>query len=163
MIANKDEALIRAIRNHCCSGNGKNVTLEELSVTQNGEYTPDSGKAYSKVSVNVSDGGSGKVNMNDIILADDLLEKCKALDFSGVPSVTTDWTFSDICVQDSCGVLQSAFEDSDKIAGSFGIESSEKNMEFDGRQAIRITDEENSTSYIIAYNNGKYIVSKPRL
>lgn len=115
MIANKDEALIRAIRNHCCSGKGKGVTLEELSVTQNGEYTPDSGKAYSKVSVNVSGGGSGKVNINDIILADDLLEKCQGLEYgdSGrYRKCTTDtgWTFSDICVQDSCGVLQNAFE-----------------------------------------------------
>lgn len=35
---------------------GKVVTTEELSVTENGEYTADAGKAYSKVTVDVSGG-----------------------------------------------------------------------------------------------------------
>lgn len=74
-------------------------------------------------------GGSGTFNMNDIILADDLLEKCEALDFSGDNTVVTDWTFSDICTQDSYGVLQSAFEDSvvnQSYIKGFSVEIPEK-------------------------------------
>lgn len=36
------------------SGSGSNVELLTLNVTENGEYTPDKGKAYNKVNVNVS-------------------------------------------------------------------------------------------------------------
>ena len=39
-------------------GGGSSVTVEPLSVTQNGTYTAPSGKAYSPVSVNVSGGSS---------------------------------------------------------------------------------------------------------
>lgn len=35
---------------------GEVVTTEELPVTENGEYTADAGKAYSKVTVNVDSG-----------------------------------------------------------------------------------------------------------
>ena len=37
---------------------GSDITVESLSVTQNGTYTAPTGKAYSPVSVNVSGGGS---------------------------------------------------------------------------------------------------------
>ena len=60
------------------------------------------------------EGGSGEeFNVNDIILAPDLGEKCAALTFSdGLEGYCeTDWTFEDICTQDSCGMLQKAFED----------------------------------------------------
>lgn len=36
------------------SGSGSNVELLTLNVTENGEYTPDEGKAYNKVNVDVS-------------------------------------------------------------------------------------------------------------
>lgn len=36
---------------------GSGLQLEELNVTANGVYTPDTGKAYNKVNVNVSGGG----------------------------------------------------------------------------------------------------------
>lgn len=39
-------------------GGGSSVTVEELSVTQNGTYTAPTGKAYSPVNVNVSGGSS---------------------------------------------------------------------------------------------------------
>lgn len=99
-------------------------------------------------------GGSGKVNIDDIILADDLLEKCRALDFSGGNEVVTDWTFSDICVQDSYGVLQAALEDyegSGPYAKGFGVY--DENIS-DG--TIQIDDED--IIYAIFYNEGKYKV-----
>ena len=40
-------------------GGGGSVTVEPLSVTQNGTYTASSGTAYSPVTVNVSGGGGG--------------------------------------------------------------------------------------------------------
>ena len=40
---------------------GGDVTVEALSVTQNGTYTAPTGKAYSPVTVNVSGGGGGGV------------------------------------------------------------------------------------------------------
>lgn len=39
-------------------GGGESITVEPLSVTQNGTYTAPSGKAYSPVTVNVSGGGT---------------------------------------------------------------------------------------------------------
>ena len=45
---------------------GGSVTVESLSVTQNGTYTAPTGKAYSPVTVNVSGGGGGG-NMSDPI------------------------------------------------------------------------------------------------
>ncbi|MBP5582035.1 MAG: leucine-rich repeat domain-containing protein, partial [Ruminococcus sp.] len=39
------------------SGGGGDITVESLSVTQNGTYTAPTGKAYSPISVNVSGGG----------------------------------------------------------------------------------------------------------
>lgn len=53
----------------------------------------------------------GSFNIDDIILADDLLEKCQALGLEEDQSVDVDWKFSDICTQDSYGMLQAAFED----------------------------------------------------
>lgn len=40
-------------------GGGGDITVEALSVTQNGTYTAPAGKAYSPVTVNVSGGGGG--------------------------------------------------------------------------------------------------------
>ena len=42
---------------------GGSVTVEALSVTQNGTYTAPTGKAYSPVTVNVSGGGGGASNV----------------------------------------------------------------------------------------------------
>lgn len=98
----------KSISTDAGSGSGSNVELLTLNVTENGEYTPDKGKAYNKVNVNVQ--GGGTFNINDIILADDLLEKCQALGLEAGDSIDTDWTFEDICTQDSCGILQYAFE-----------------------------------------------------
>lgn len=109
MIKNKNTDLIRAIKHHGCAGGSGNVTLETLSVTENGEYNSQKGKAWNKVNVNVQ--GGGTFNINDIILADDLLEKCQALGLQKGEGIDTDWTFEDICTQDSCGILQAAFED----------------------------------------------------
>lgn len=41
-------------------GGGGDITVEALSVTQNGTYTAPTGKAYSPVTVNVSGGGGGE-------------------------------------------------------------------------------------------------------
>lgn len=109
MIKNKNTDLIRAIKHHGCTGGSGDVTLETLSVTENGEYNSQKGKAWNKVNVTVQ--GGGTFNINDIILADDLLEKCQALGLGSGDNVDTDWTFEDICTQDSCGMLQAAFED----------------------------------------------------
>lgn len=46
---------------------GSSVTVEALSVTQNGTYTAPTGKAYSPVTVNVSGGGGGGGDMSDPI------------------------------------------------------------------------------------------------
>ena len=46
---------------------GSSVTVESLSVTQNGTYTAPTGKAYSPVTVNVSGGGGGGGDMSDPI------------------------------------------------------------------------------------------------
>lgn len=43
------------------TGGGGNITVEALSVTQNGTYTAPTGKAYSPVTVNVSGGGGGGI------------------------------------------------------------------------------------------------------
>ena len=43
------------------------ITVESLSVTQNGTYTAPTGKAYSPVTVNVSGGGGGGGDMSDPI------------------------------------------------------------------------------------------------
>jgi len=113
MIRNKNADIIRAIKEKKCC---KDVVLESLKVTENDTYTAEKGKAWNEVTVNVESGGGGGVfNIDDIILADDLLEKCRALEYGGsgrYRKCTTDtgWTFSDICIQDSCGVLQNAFE-----------------------------------------------------
>lgn len=45
------------------SGGGGGITVEALSVTQNGTYTAPTGKAYSPVTVNVSGGGGGASNV----------------------------------------------------------------------------------------------------
>lgn len=42
---------------YCEEGGGGDVTVEALSVTENGTYTAPTGKAYSPVMVNVSGGG----------------------------------------------------------------------------------------------------------
>ena len=44
---------------HLSDEEGTHVTVESLSVTQNGTYTAPTGKAYSPVSVSVSGGGGG--------------------------------------------------------------------------------------------------------
>ena len=48
---------------------GGNISVESLSVTQNGTYTAPTGKAYSPVSVNVS-GGGGSVEAKDVNFID---------------------------------------------------------------------------------------------
>lgn len=106
MIGNKNADIIRAIKNKKCC---KDVVLESLSVTENNTYTAEEGKAWNEVNVNVQ--GGSTFNVNDIILADDLLEKCQALQLEAGNNVDTDWTFEDICTKDSCGILQAAFED----------------------------------------------------
>ena len=116
MIRNKDADIIRAIKNSACKCDGdetpSSVVLEELTVTENDTYNAEEGKAWNKVNVNVQGGGgSGVFNINDIILADDLLEKCQARGLQENEGIDTDWTFEDICTQDSCGILQAAFED----------------------------------------------------
>lgn len=58
-------------------------------------------------------GGASKFNIYDIVLADDLLAKMESLTFEGSGKkrfAVTDWSFEDICTQDSEGMLQSAFE-----------------------------------------------------
>jgi len=111
MIRNKDADIIRAIKNSCKCNEG-DIELIELSVTENGEYIPDEGKAYNKVTVEVEGGGgSGTVNIDDIVLASDLLERCQALVYNESDKATTDWTFSDICTQDSYGILEQAMSD----------------------------------------------------
>ena len=48
---------------------GSQVTVESLTVTQNGTYQ-ESGKAYSPVTVNVQGGGGGVNNGNDVVFID---------------------------------------------------------------------------------------------
>lgn len=43
----------KSISTDAGSGSGSNVELLTLNVTENGEYTPDKGKVYNKVNVNV--------------------------------------------------------------------------------------------------------------
>lgn len=102
--------------------------------------------------------GGGQFNIDDIILADDLLEKCKALNLSANTSVPTNWTFSDICVQDSAGVLQKAFEEHSDSTG-IAIISKEKGLSFDMTpgQIIRI-ERDHDAYYLIIYDKGEYVV-----
>ena len=48
------------------TGGGGSVTVNPLSVTQNGTYTAPTGTAYSPVTVNVSGGGSSSAQRNDV-------------------------------------------------------------------------------------------------
>ena len=64
-------------------GGGGSVTVEPLSVTQNGTYTASSGTAYSPVTVNVSGGGGG--DMNDPIRFFDY-DGTLVASYSSVPS-----------------------------------------------------------------------------
>lgn len=105
--------------------------------------------------------GGGQFNIDDIILADDLLEKCNALNLSVNTSVGTDWTFSDICVQDSAGVLQNAFEARSTSEGNsrgIAIISDEKGLDFDKTkgQMIRVDRDDPNSSYIIMCVAGQY-------
>ena len=54
-------------------GGGSNVAIEDLSVTENGTYTPDTGKAFGEVDVNVPNtyvaGDNGKVVVNGALVA----------------------------------------------------------------------------------------------
>ena len=109
---------------------------------------------------NTNPQGNGKVNIDDIILADDLLEKCRALDFEDNQAIT-DWTFSDICVQDSCGVLQSAFEDS--VDRGFGVTDFDRNIIYEGDGQTIVIQDDVRTYYTISYIGGKYKVQKSTL
>ena len=50
--------IVNSMADNWPEGGGGSVTVEALSVTQNGTYTAPSGKAYSPVTVNVSGGSS---------------------------------------------------------------------------------------------------------
>lgn len=105
----------------------------------------------------------GSFNIDDIILADDLLEKCRALDFSVDNTVATDWTFSDICIQDSNGLLQLAFEEVEVegyfVRRSICIIDAPKGLGVDNnrKQQIVVNDADNDLAYYIYYDTGEGI------
>ena len=66
-------------------GGGSSVTVEALSVTQNGTYTAPTGKAYSPVTVSVSGGGGGSGSMSDPIRFFDY-DGTLVASYSSVPS-----------------------------------------------------------------------------
>lgn len=112
-------------------------------------------------------GGSeegGNFNIDDIILADDLLEKCRNLGVAPDTSVATDWTFSDICTQDSAGMLQSAFEShsgSEDSAKGIVVVDREKGLDVVsdyGEQEIFLIDSTFRWFYRITYAEGQYTV-----
>ena len=95
------------------SVSGGNITVEPLSVTQNGTYTAPSGKAYSPVSVSVSGGGGGvtekQVNFIDYdgtILYSYTAQEANALtalpanpSHSGLTAQGWNWTLNQIKAQ----------------------------------------------------------------
>lgn len=109
--------------------------------------------------------GGGQFNIDDIILADDLLDKCRALNLEANTSVATDWAFSDICAQDSNGLLQQAFEkvelEEDSIKGVI-INDTSKGLIRAETQTICIVDTASSPqwTYIVYYDieTGTYSV-----
>lgn len=105
----------------------------------------------------------GNFNIDDIILADDLLDKCRDLRVASDTPVATDWTFSDICTQDSAGILQSAFEShsgSEGNAKGIIVVDREKGLNFkeSGEQCIYLRDSILRIFYIITYIEGQYTV-----
>ena len=66
----REEIFLEAVAER---GSGGDITVESLSVTENGEYTAPSGKAYSPVTVNVPNsyaaGDEGKVVSNGALVA----------------------------------------------------------------------------------------------
>lgn len=116
--------------------------------------------------------GGGQFNIDDIILADDLLEKCEALNLSENTSAVTDWTFSDICIQDSNGLLQQAFEEARIEDGTVteGVCIMDKNKsltknDITGAQEIYLYEDSIGFPYYIGYDTdaGKYCVRKEGL
>lgn len=115
--------------------------------------------------------GGGQFNIDDIILADDLLEKCRALNIVANTPTATDWTFSDICVQDSNGLLQQAFEEAriedGHVAKGVCITDENKGLTRNdtGAQRIRLHDNVTNLEFDIEYNMdaGKYYVKKVSL
>lgn len=112
-------------------------------------------------------GEGGNFNIDDIVLAEDLLDKCRALNLEANTSVATDWTFSDICAQDSNGLLQQAFEEvelEEDVVNGVIINDTSKGLFMDmdtGTQAIRIVDTASSQwTYIVYYDieTGTYSV-----
>ena len=74
------------------ASSGESVTIESLSVTENGTYTAEAGHAYSPVTVNVSGGGGG----GSPILAWDLKSSTPLVDtVRGVAAAATNVTFGE--------------------------------------------------------------------
>ena len=77
---------------------GGGVTVEPLSVTQNGTYTAPTGKAYSPVSVNVSSGASAKA-VNFIDYDGTILHSYTAAEFAQLSDLPANPTHTGLTAQ----------------------------------------------------------------
>ena len=81
---------------------GGDITVESLSVTQNGTYTAPTGKAYSPVSVNVSGGGgssAGKKQINFIDYDGTIVESYTATEWQSVTALPSNPSHTGLTAQ----------------------------------------------------------------
>lgn len=86
-------------------------------------------------------------NPADIEIAQDLLDKCKALTYTE-DEAETDWDFEDICTQDSCGVLERAFATGDVL-----VDNRNYLKGVNGAQSVQVTEtvDSTTTTYAVSY------------
>ena len=81
---------------------GGDITVESLSVTQNGTYTAPTGKAYSPVSVNVSGGGgssAGKKQINFIDYDGTIVESYTTTEWQSVTALPSNPSHTGLTAQ----------------------------------------------------------------